>query len=119
MSFTAGARVLLASGAAIPISELKPGDKVLAANVKTGRTSAEPVSVVLIHYDTDHYDLRISTARGAAIIQTTSSHLFWEPAGHRSVKAAALGNGSHLSSRGSAAVTILGGYAPKAKDGWM
>jgi RHS repeat-associated protein len=119
MSFSAGTKVLLASGAAIPISQLKPGDKVLSTNVRTGKTSAEPVSAVLVHYDTDRYDLRISAAHGAAIIQTTSSHLFWDPASHRWVKAAALGHGSHLSSGGSAAVTILGGYAPKAKNGWM
>jgi hypothetical protein len=36
MSFTAGTKVLLASGAAIPISQLKTGDKVLATNTKTG-----------------------------------------------------------------------------------
>ena len=52
-SFTAGTRVLLATGAAIPISQLKPGDKVLATNTKTGKTQAEPVTAVLVHHDTD------------------------------------------------------------------
>ncbi len=76
MSFSAGTKVLLASGVAIPISQLKPGDKVLATNVKTGKTSAEPVTAVLVHHDTDLYDLTVSTARGSVVILTTSSHLF-------------------------------------------
>ena len=51
--------MLLASGVAIPISQLKPGDKVEATNVKTGRTRAETVTAVLVHHDTDLYDLKI------------------------------------------------------------
>lgn len=56
-SFTAGTKVLLASGAAIPISQLKPDDEVLATNVKTGKTSAEPVRAMLVHHDTDRYKM--------------------------------------------------------------
>ena len=37
-SFTAHTRVLLASGVAVPIASLKPGDKVLATNTHTGKT---------------------------------------------------------------------------------
>jgi hypothetical protein len=36
-SFTASTKVLLADGKAVPISALKPGEKVLATNTKTGR----------------------------------------------------------------------------------
>jgi hypothetical protein len=39
-SFTAATRVLLANGKAVPISSLKPGEKVLATNTKTGKTRA-------------------------------------------------------------------------------
>ena len=35
------------------ISMLKPGDKVLATNTRTGKTQAEPVAAVLVHYDKD------------------------------------------------------------------
>jgi hypothetical protein len=45
-SFTASTKVLLASGAAIPISQLQDGEKVLATNVKTGKTQAETVAAV-------------------------------------------------------------------------
>ena len=60
-SFTAGTKVLLASGAAVAISHLKPGEKVLATNTKTGKTSAETVTAVLVHHDTDLYDLTVRT----------------------------------------------------------
>jgi Pretoxin HINT domain len=86
---------------------------------KTGKTSAEPVTAVLLHHDTDRYDLRIKTARGTAVIQTTSSHLFWDATAGRWVKAAALGYGSHLSTGGGANVTVLNGYVPAEAAGWM
>jgi hypothetical protein len=82
MSFSAATKVLLASGAAIPISKLTPGDEVLATNVRTGKTSPEPVTAVLLHHDTDRYDLTVKTAHGTAVIDTTSSHLFWNPYPH-------------------------------------
>jgi len=53
LQFTGGTKVLLASGAAIPIAALKPGDMVLATNVKTRKTQAETVAAVLVHHDTD------------------------------------------------------------------
>lgn len=45
--------VLLASGAAVPISQLRVGDNVLATNTKAGKTRAEAVTAVLVHRDTD------------------------------------------------------------------
>jgi hypothetical protein len=50
-SFTASTKVLLAVGIAVPIASLKPGDMVLAISTKTGKTSAEPVTAVLLHHD--------------------------------------------------------------------
>ena len=111
-SFTAGTKVLLASGAAIPISQLKPGQKVLATNAKTGKTQAEPVTAVLLRHDTDLYDLTVKTAHGSAVIHTTSSHLFWAPTTGRWIKAAALKHGTHLRTPGTGSVTVLGGSAP-------
>ena len=59
MTFSAGTRVLLVSGAATPISQLKPGDQVLATNVKTGKTSPETVKAVILEH---HNDLSSSPA---------------------------------------------------------
>ena len=78
-SFTAGTRVLLASGAAVPIASLKPGEKVLATNAGTGRTQAEAVTAVLVHHDTDLYDLTIRSGGRTEVIHTTTTHLFWDP----------------------------------------
>jgi RHS repeat-associated protein len=118
-SFTAGTKVLLASGAAVPISALKPGDKVLATNVKTGKTHAETVAAVLVHHDTDLYDLKVKSGHRTAIIKTTASHLFWDTATRHWVKAAALHPGDHLRTPGGTTATAAGGYTPKQRTGWM
>jgi RHS repeat-associated protein len=118
-SFTGATKVMLASGAAIPISHLKPGDKVLATSTMTGKTQAEPVSAVLIHHDTDLYDLTVKTSRGTAVIRTTRNHLFWDPVGDRWVKAAALKYGTRLRTADGGLATAAGGHAPKTTTGWM
>ena len=79
-SFTAATRVLLASGKTIPISQLKVGGKVKAVDTKTGKGQVKTVQAVLVHYDTDLYDLTVKTARGTEAIDTTTNHLFWDPA---------------------------------------
>jgi hypothetical protein len=112
MSFTADTKVLLATGAAIPISQLKPGDKVLATNVRTGKTQAEPVSAVLLHHDTNRYDLTVATAHGTAVIDTTRNHLFWDASTGRWVTAAALRTGDELRATGGSTVTVLHSEAP-------
>jgi RHS repeat-associated protein len=119
MSFTADTKVLLANGAAVPIASLKPGDKVLATNTRTGRTRAEPVTAVLVHHDTNRYNLKIKTGKGTAVIHTTTTHLFWDLTRGRWVKAKTLMHGDHLLTPGSATATVVGGYAPRARSGWM
>lgn len=111
--------MLLASGVAVPIASLRPGEKVRATNTMTGKTSAEMVTAVLVHHDTDRYDLRVKTAHGAVVIQTTSTHLFWSPAIGKWLKAGALRHGVHLQTPGAAAATVLGGYVPRTSSGWM
>ncbi len=96
LSFTAGTKVLLASGKAVPISSLVPGEKVLATSTRTGRTRAEAIAAVLVHHDTNLYDLRIRAGDRAAVIDTTSNHPFWDATTRRWVKAAALKYGTHL-----------------------
>jgi Pretoxin HINT domain len=93
MSFTAATMVLLASGKTIPISKIKPGDKVPATDTRTGKTKTEPASAVLVHYDTDLFDLIVRSGDRTAVIHTTRDHLFWDTTAHRWVKAAALGYG--------------------------
>jgi hypothetical protein len=118
-SFTAGTKVLLASGATIPIADLKPGDKVLATNVKTGKTQAETVGAVLVHHDTDLYNLKVKKGDRTAVIRTTANHLFWDTTTGRWVKASALHRGDHLRTPSGSIATAAGGYTPRQDTGWM
>jgi RHS repeat-associated protein len=122
-SFTASTKVLLANGKTVPISQLKPGDKVLATNTKTGKTQPETVSAVLVHYDASLYDIKIRTGSKTAVIDTTSSHLFWVPGtsrtGGRWIKADALKYGTHLRTSDGSTAIFTGGYAPRQGSGWM
>ena len=120
LSFAGSTRVLLASGAAIPISKLKPGDKVEATNVKTGRTQAETVSVVYLNHDKDLYDLKIRTGHRTAVIRTTSNHPFWDLTRHRWIKAGALRYGDKLRApSGGTTAVVVRGWTPRHRDGWM
>jgi RHS repeat-associated protein len=118
-SFTAATGVLLASGKTVPISGLKVGDKVKAVNTKTGKAQVKTVQAVMVHYDTDLYDLMVKTARGTRVIDTTSNHLFWDPAERKWVKAASLKHGEHLRTANGTPATADGGHVPASHDGWM
>ena len=102
---------------------MKPGDKVLATDTKTGRTQPEAVTAVLVHHDTDLYDLKVKANGLTAVIDTTSSHLFWVPGtgGHsgRWPKAGALKYGTHLRTPSGGTATVAGGYTPRTTTGWM
>ncbi|HEY6312254.1 MAG TPA: RHS repeat-associated core domain-containing protein [Streptosporangiaceae bacterium] len=119
LSFTAGTKVLTASGALVPISKLKTGQKVLATNTSTGKDQAGTIAAVLVHHDTDLYDLRVRTGGQTAVIDTTRSHLFWDQDTRRWVKAGALKYGTHLRTPAGGTATVLGGYTPRHHDGWM
>ncbi|HUY44152.1 MAG TPA: Hint domain-containing protein, partial [Streptosporangiaceae bacterium] len=119
-SFTPGTKVLLASGLAVPIASLKPGDKVLATNVRTGKTQAEPVAAVLVHHDTSRYDLRVKTVRGYAVIHTTATHLLWDPSlDYGWIPANHLKPGMHLKTPDGQSAVVVGGSVPAVHDGWM
>jgi RHS repeat-associated protein len=118
-SFSAGTKVLTASGALVAISKLKPGDKVLATNTKTGKTQAEPVAAVLVHYDKDLYDLKVRTTAGTSVIKTTSNHLFWNQGAHRWTKAGALKYGTHLRTASGGRAMVVEGWTPRVTTGWM
>ena len=111
-SFTAATKVLLANGKAVPIASLKPGQKVLATNVKTGKTRAETISAVLVRRDADLYNVRIRAHGRTAVINTTSNHLFWDAAAGRWIKAAALKHGTHLRTRDGSIATVTRGWSP-------
>ena len=64
MSFSAGTKVLTASGALVAISRLAKGQKVAAADTRTGKDQAGTVAAVLVHHDTNLYDLKVRAGAG-------------------------------------------------------
>ena len=70
--------MLLASGKAVPISTLKPGEKVVSTSTKTGTTQAGTIAAVLVHHDTNRYDLTVRARGRTAVIHTTSNYPFWD-----------------------------------------
>ena len=119
-SFAPGTRVLLATGKTIPIASLKPGDKVLATNTRTGKTSPETVTAVEVHHDTDLYNLNVKTTHGTEVIHTTSNHLFWDPYLHYGwIPANHLKPGMHLKTPDGQSAVVVGGSVPAVHDGWM
>jgi hypothetical protein len=120
MSFTAGTKVLTAGGALVAISTLRRGEKVKATSTRTGTTTDETVTAVLVHHDSDLYDLKVRAGTRTAVIGTTRTHLFWDQDSHRWVKAAALKYGTHLRTPAQDAnATVTGGYTPRDATGWM
>jgi hypothetical protein len=111
--------VLLASGAAIPISQLKAGDKVLATNTKTGKMQAETVKAVILEHDNDLYDLTVKVGGRTAVIQTTQHHRFWDQTTRRWTFADALGADDLLRTPGRAKASVVSGQVPASATGWM
>ena len=119
-SFTAGTLVLLATGKTTPISQLRPGDKVLASDTRTGKDQPEAVTAVLVHHDTNLYDLTVKTSHGTQVIHTTASHLFWDPSlDHGWIPANHLKKGEHLKTPDNWSAIVVGGSTPVVHDGWM
>jgi hypothetical protein len=120
MSFSAGTKVLTAGGALVAISTLRRGEKVKATSTRTGTTTDETVTAVLVHHDSDLYDLKVRAGTRTAVIGTTRTHLFWDQDSHRWVKAAALKYGTHLRTPAQDAnATVTGGYTPRDATGRM
>jgi RHS repeat-associated protein len=119
MSFTAGTKVLTVSGGLVAISKLAKGQKVVATDTKTGKDQAEPVAAVLVHHDTNLYDLKVRAGHRTAVIATTSNHLFWDATSRRWVKAAALRYGTRLRTPVGQSAMVVGGWVPGVHTGWM
>jgi len=74
---------------------------------------------VLLHHDTDRYDLTVKTAHGGAVIRTTAGHLFWDQTTGRWTKAASLKYGDYLRTSDGTIATVADGYVPASGSGWM
>ncbi|WP_084316499.1 polymorphic toxin-type HINT domain-containing protein [Actinospica robiniae] len=118
-SFTSGTQVLLADGKAEPIASLKIGDKVKSHDTATGKSESQTVDAVLVHHDSNLYDLAVTTAYGTATIHTTLNHPIWDITKHAWIDAGDLHIDDQLLAADGTAVTAQGGGAPKQDEGWM
>jgi RHS repeat-associated protein len=72
-SFTGDTEVVLADGSTKPISKLKIGDEVLAADPETGKQGPRKVTALWAHKDT----VQSLSIEGGGTVTTTEDHRFW------------------------------------------
>ena len=105
-SFRADTLVLMADGTKKPIGEIEVGDKVVATDPVTGKTSAREVTRLFTHIDDDLLDLVVLTADGVETIHTTDHHRFWNDTTKAWVEAKDLRGGERLLTADGDLVTI-------------
>ncbi|WP_067498327.1 polymorphic toxin-type HINT domain-containing protein [Actinoplanes sp. TFC3] len=97
-SFDPATRVVMASGAAVPIKDVKVGDAVLATDPQTGQTESRPVVELHRNLDKDLADVTVRDAETGkqVVLHTTQHHPFWSESTGRWTDAAALKPGEKL-----------------------
>jgi hypothetical protein len=95
-SFAQDTGVVLASGAVVPISQVKVGDQVEATDPATGQTSAQTVTAVWVNHDTDLMDVTVTAGGGTSTIHATQHHPFWDVTRHAWIDANQLQVGDQL-----------------------
>lgn len=113
-SFAPSTPVTLASGKTEPISKIKPGDKVLATDPATGKTSPEPVTAVIKGHKIEHLvalaiRTRVQGRWHSGTITATAGHPFYDLTRRAWITAARLHPGDHLDTltRGIAVVIAI------------
>ncbi|WP_331724184.1 polymorphic toxin-type HINT domain-containing protein (plasmid) [Streptomyces longwoodensis] len=91
-SFTPDTPVLMDGGKTKPIGQVKPGDKVEAADPETGKHEGpREVTAQFVDDDDDLIDLAIEDSKGyTSVLHTTSKHPFWDDTAHKWVPASHL-----------------------------
>ncbi|MGW5611640.1 polymorphic toxin-type HINT domain-containing protein [Streptomyces sp. NPDC003753] len=97
-SFAPETPVLMEGGKSKAIGEIKIGDRVEAANPKTGKhQGTRTVQHVWINHDHDLLDLTIRSKDGhTSTLHTTANHPFWDDTTHTWVPAGKLHHGDTL-----------------------
>ncbi|MGW2635654.1 HYD1 signature containing ADP-ribosyltransferase family protein [Streptomyces sp. NPDC001348] len=83
-SFSPDTPVLMAKGKSKAIGKIKTGDKVEAADPKTGKhQGSHTVTATWVHHDHDLVDVTVRGSDGhVATLHTTSRHPFWDQTAH-------------------------------------
>ncbi|MFE7590366.1 ricin-type beta-trefoil lectin domain protein [Kitasatospora sp. NPDC057512] len=110
-SFAPDTPVLLADGTTKPISEVQPGDEVIATDPETDTTSAEPVTDIIVGSDDrDFTDLTVanrSDPTKPSTITSTQKHPYWNETTRRWTNANDLKIGDHLRTADGTTVSVL------------
>ncbi|MFI1482846.1 polymorphic toxin-type HINT domain-containing protein [Streptomyces sp. NPDC020747] len=95
--FLAGTGVLMADGSTKNIEDIELGDKVLATDPETGKTSEREVTATIVTDDDKQFtDLTISTPDGREHLTATHEHPFWSVSEHEWIEAGKLKPGMTL-----------------------
>ncbi|GIF18117.1 RHS repeat-associated protein [Actinoplanes tereljensis] len=107
-SFTADTKVLRADGSTTRIGDLKPGDKVLATDPATGRTTVRTITDTHVNRDTDLTDVTVRDRDGdVEVVHTTAGHPFWDATRKAWVIASDLRSGEFLRAADGTVVTVV------------
>ncbi|WP_406329888.1 polymorphic toxin-type HINT domain-containing protein [Streptomyces sp. NBC_00203] len=107
--FLAGTDVLMADGKTKDIEDVKVGDKVLATDPETGKTSSRQVTRLIVTDDDKHFnELSIATENGIEKLTATHEHPFWSPSQHDWVQAGNLKPGMTLRTDKGDSVIVAG-----------
>ncbi|MFD7874141.1 polymorphic toxin-type HINT domain-containing protein [Streptomyces sp. NPDC059766] len=120
-SFSPDTPVLMEDGKKKPIGKIKLGDKVEAADQKTGKhIGARTVQHVWINHDRNLLDLTIRGEDGqTAILHTTDNHPFWDDTSHAWVPAGELHAGDTLNtSTNHHAYVVSTRHTPGTANRW-
>ncbi|MGW1280285.1 HYD1 signature containing ADP-ribosyltransferase family protein [Streptomyces tsukubensis] len=96
-SFLPDALVQMADGTRKKIKDVKPGDKILTTDPRTGKNEVREVAgTIVTEDDKDFVDLTVVSAKGSATLTSTVGHRFWVPAENRWIEAGDLRPGTEL-----------------------
>ncbi|WP_248001717.1 polymorphic toxin-type HINT domain-containing protein [Streptomyces sp. RPA4-5] len=96
-SFTPDTEVALANGKRKRIEDVKTGDKVIATDPATGKTTTRPVVATIVTKDDKHFtDLTVKTPSGDSSIIATNTHPFWSVDKKKWINAGDLRPGTEL-----------------------
>ncbi|MFE4822174.1 polymorphic toxin-type HINT domain-containing protein [Streptomyces sp. NPDC056704] len=112
-SFVPGTEVLMADGTTKPIQDVKTGDKVLATDPKTGRTTVKTVTAEITGKGLKHLvritlSIEVDGKKLTASVTATDGHPFWVPELGAWVDAINLIAGEQLDASTRAVVRITG-----------
>ncbi|HZM83370.1 MAG TPA: RHS repeat-associated core domain-containing protein [Candidatus Limnocylindrales bacterium] len=122
-SFTPDTRVVMADGSSKPISQIKPGDQVLSADLESNvdiGVAARPVTATITGTgDKQLFDISIESTQGTtASVTATDGHPFWVDADGRAdtpggqwINAADLRQGQWLKTSDGKLVRVAGTHA--------